>query len=118
MKGKFDEVVQHLTPAHRDFFLKWEDLLTKEEKEGQKLRRELWTMVSTEREKVGRCFANVIIEEGSASEDTHNPKINRFRYTFIKENPGPNFSFLDSQLTVGEPVVVSDEQGHFVSSDI
>ncbi|KAL7622387.1 DNA replication endonuclease-helicase Dna2 [Parahypoxylon ruwenzoriense] len=113
MKNKFDEVVGHLTPAHQEFFLKWEDLLTKEEKESQKLRRELWTMVSTEREKAGRCFANVIIEEGSASEDTHNPRINRFRYTFIKENPAPGFSFLDSQLAVGEPIVVSDENGHF-----
>lgn len=113
MKSKFDEVVQHLTPTHQEFFLKWEDLLTKEEKESQKLRRELWTMVSTEREKVGRCFANVIIEEGSAAEDVHNPKINRFRYTFLKENPPSGFSFLDSQLAVGEPIVISDEKGHF-----
>ena len=109
----FDELVKHLTPAHREFFLKWEDLLTKEEKETQKLRRELWTMVSTEREKLGRCFANVVIEEGSASEATNQTKINRFSYTFVKENPAPGFSFLDSQLTVGEPIVVSDEQGHF-----
>ncbi|KAK3292585.1 DNA replication factor Dna2-domain-containing protein [Chaetomium fimeti] len=110
---KFDEVVKHLTPTHREFFLKWEDLLTKEEKESQKLRRELWTMVSTEREKVGRCFANVIIEEGSASEDKQQLKINRFSYTFMKGNSAPGFSFLDSQLVVGEPIVVSDEQGHF-----
>ncbi|KAL2144855.1 hypothetical protein VTI28DRAFT_8415 [Corynascus sepedonium] len=109
---KFEEVVRHLTPTHQEFFLKWEDLLTKEEKESQKLRRELWTMVSTEREKLGRCFANVIIE-GSASEDTQTAKINRFSYTFTKENPASGFSFLDSQLSVGEPIVVSDEQGHF-----
>lgn len=113
MKAKFDEVVRHLTPTHQEFFLKWEELLTKEEKESQKLRRELWTMVSTEREKVGRCFANVVIEEGSAFEDARNPRINRFQYTFVKENPASNFSFLDSQLAVGEPIVVSDEQGHF-----
>ncbi|KAK4242778.1 hypothetical protein C8A03DRAFT_11057 [Achaetomium macrosporum] len=113
LNEKFDELIKHLTPTHRDFFLKWEDLLTKEEKETQKLRRELWTMVSTEREKLGRCFANVIIQEGSAHEDKHQAKINRFSYTFVKENPAPGFSFLDSQLTVGEPIVVSDEQGHF-----
>ncbi|GAB1315955.1 DNA replication endonuclease-helicase Dna2 [Madurella fahalii] len=113
LNEKFDEVVKHLTPTHREFFLKWEDLLTKEEKESQKLRRELWTMVSTEREKLGRCFANVIIEEGSASEDRNQAKINRFSYTFVKENPAPGFSFLDSQLAVGEPIVISDEQGHF-----
>lgn len=113
LKEKFEDLVQHLTPTHKEFFLKWEDLLTKEEKESQKLRRELWTMLSVEREKVGRCFANVIIEEGSASEDLHTQKINRFQYTFIKEYSAPGFSFLDSQLAVGEPIVVSDEQGHF-----
>lgn len=113
VKDKFDQVVQHLTLKHKQFFLKWEDLLTKEEKESQKLRRELWTMLSVEREKVGRCFANVIIEEGSASEDLHTQKINRFHYTFIKQDPAPGFSFMESQLAVGEPIVVSDEQGHF-----
>jgi DNA replication ATP-dependent helicase Dna2 len=65
-------------------------------------------MVSTEREKLGRCFANVIIEEGSASEEKHQAKINRFSYTFLKENPAPGFSFLESQLAVGEPIVISD----------
>ncbi|KAI0403279.1 Dna2-domain-containing protein [Xylaria palmicola] len=113
VKGKFDEVVQHLTPTHQEFFLKWEDLLTKEERESQKLRRELWTMASTEREKVGRCFANVVIEEGSAFEESDSPKINRYRYSFVKENASSTFSFLDSQLVVGEPIVISDETGHF-----
>jgi DNA replication ATP-dependent helicase Dna2 len=110
---QFDEAVKHLSPAHQQFFLKWENLLTKEEKESQKLKRELWTMVSSEREKVGRCFADVIIEEGSSSVDAGNSRINRYHYTFIKRCPKPDFSFLESQLTVGEPVVVSDEQGHF-----
>lgn len=113
LQEKFDEVVKHMTPVHKEFFLKWEDLLTKEEKESQKLRRELWTMLSVEREKVGRCFADVIIEEGSASEDAHSQKINRFHYAFVKEDAAPGFSFVDSQIAVGEPIVVSDEQGHF-----
>jgi len=113
MDAKFDEVVKHLTPKHREFFLKWDGLLTKEEKECLKFRRELWTMLSTEREKLGRCFSNVIIEPGSAYEDDNNPKINRYKYTLIKQTPKQNFSFLDSQLMVGEPIVISDEKGHF-----
>ncbi|EJT80623.1 DNA replication ATP-dependent helicase dna2 [Gaeumannomyces tritici R3-111a-1] len=113
MEAKFDEVVKHLSTTHKEFFLKWEDLLTKEERESQKLRRELWTMLSSEREKLGRCFGNVVIEPGSAVEDKDTPKINRFQYTFVKDNAGPAFSFLESQLAVGEPIVVSDEQGHF-----
>ncbi|CAF3631406.1 hypothetical protein QX201_012948 [Fusarium graminearum] len=113
MHEKFDELVKHLTPHHQQFFIKWENLLTKEEKESQKTKRELWTMTSVEREKKSRCFADVIIEEGSASVDTDNPKINRYHYTFIKRNPITGFSFLESELTVGEPIVVSDEDGHF-----
>lgn len=113
MKAKFDEVVKHLTPKHKEFFLKWDDLLTKEEKESLKFRRELWTMLSSEREKLGRCFSNVIIEPGSAYEELNNPKINRYRYTLVKPDPLPGFSFLDSQITIGEPIVISDEKGHF-----
>lgn len=113
MNEKFDELVKHLTPDHKEFFVKWENLLTKEEKESQKTKRELWTMTSAEREKKSRCFGDVIIEEGSASVDTDNPKINRFHYTFVKQNHPAGFSFLESELTVGEPIVVSDEEGHF-----
>ena len=54
MKEKFDELVKHLTPQHRDFFIKWENLLTKEEKESKKTKRELWTMTSVE---PGACRA-------------------------------------------------------------
>ena len=113
MNEKFDELVSHLEPIHQDFFKKWDDLLTKEEADVLKFRRELWTMLSSEREKVGRCFGNVVIEPGSAIELTDAPKINRFHYTFVKQKASPTFSFTDSQITIGEPIVISDEQGHF-----
>lgn len=113
MNEKFDEVIKHLTPTHRDFFIKWENLLTSEEKESQKTKRELWTMTSSERENKSRCFADVIIEEGSASVDTDNPRINRYHYSFVKRDPPSGFSFVGSELTVGEPIVVSDEDGHY-----
>ena len=113
MKEKFDEVIQHLKPVHQEFFKKWDHLLTKEETDVFKFRRELWTMLSSEREKVGRCFAHVVIEPGSEAELTDAPKINRFKYTFIKQNPPSAFSFAESQITVGEPIVISDEKGHF-----
>lgn len=70
-------------------------------------------MLSSEREKLGRCFSNVIIEPGSAYEDKNNQKINRYRYTMIKPSTQEKFSFLDSQIMVGEPIVISDEKGHF-----
>lgn len=112
-KERFDEMVQDLKPSDQEFLKKWDDLLTKEESDMMKFRRELWTMLSTEREKLGRCFSNVVLEPGSGHEEKNGQKINRYSYTFIKPHPKPGFSFTESQLLVGEPVVVSDEQGHF-----
>lgn len=113
MGDKFNDVVGHLNLKHQQFFSKWDSLLTKEEKDIVKFRRELWTMGSSEREKAGRCFSEVTIESGSYHEDMEASKINRFNYTFVKKNSNPAFRFTESQLTLGEPIVVSDEKGHF-----
>ncbi|KAK4943855.1 DNA replication endonuclease-helicase Dna2 [Elasticomyces elasticus] len=110
---RFTEVVDHLSPAHQVFFKKWDELLTKEERDTMKFRRELWTMLGSERESVGRCFSEVIIQPGSAFENPESTKINRFEYIFVKHKPRPGFSFTESQITIGEPIVISDEQGHF-----
>jgi DNA replication ATP-dependent helicase Dna2 len=110
---KFEEVVGHLKPQHAEFFKKWDSLLTKEEKDMMKFRRELWTMLSKEREALGRCFGEVILEPGYSYEDESAPKINRYQYTFVKAKPLPGFSFTESQITMGEPIVISDEKGHF-----
>ncbi|OAP60752.1 DNA replication ATP-dependent helicase Dna2 [Fonsecaea erecta] len=110
---KFNEVVGHLSPAHQSFFKKWDELLTKEERDTMKFRRELWTMLGSEREALGRCFSEVVIQPGSALENLEGSKINRFEYTFTKHLHRPGFSFRDSQITTGEPIVISDEKGHF-----
>ena len=112
LKERFNELMSHLSPLHQEFFTRWDNLLTKEETDLLKYRRELWTMSSLEREKVGRCFADLAIVEGSAVELKDSPKINRFKYSLKKGN-SPYFSFTDSQITVGEPIVISDERGHF-----
>lgn len=112
-KERYDELVKPLKPSDQEFMKKWDTLLTKEESDMMKFRRELWTMLSTEREKLGRCFSNVILEAGSGYEEKNGQKINRYNYTFLKQHPKSGFSFTESQLIVGEPIVVSDEQGHF-----
>jgi DNA replication ATP-dependent helicase Dna2 len=113
LSEKFEEAVRHLRPVHQTFFQKWDELLTKEERDAMKFRRELWTMLSDEREALGRCFGSIYLEPGSAVESPDGPKINRYQYTFLKHMPRLGFSFAESQLTVGEPIVVSDENGHF-----
>jgi DNA replication ATP-dependent helicase Dna2 len=112
-KDQFKQLVKHLKPSDQSFFQKWDALLTKEEKEMMKFRRELWTMLSEEREKFGRCFSKVIIEPGTAVANEETSKINRYQYTFIKQTVAPKFSFAESQINVGEPIVISDEEGHF-----
>lgn len=109
----FDAATAHLNQGDRDFFSKWDELLTKEEGNLVKFRRELWTLLSNEREDLGRCFGDVVIDPRSVSEEKSGSKINRYRYTFVKRKVVPNFSFAESQISVGEPIVVSDEKGHF-----
>ncbi|KAL9126580.1 MAG: hypothetical protein Q9217_004394 [Psora testacea] len=113
MGEKFDDLVKHLKPRHQEFFSKWDDLLTKEEKDIVKFRRELWTMQSDEREKVGRCFGGLVIDPCSFHEEEDTSKINRFRYNFVRQMPVAGFDFTASQITLGEPIVISDEKGHF-----
>lgn len=109
----FEAAVGHLNHGDRDFFRKWDELLTKEEGNLVKFRRELWTSLSSERESLGRCFGNVVIDPKSACKERNGTKINRYRYTFVKRQASPNFSFAESQISVGEPIVISDEKGHF-----
>jgi DNA replication ATP-dependent helicase Dna2 len=109
----FQDLVAALKPVHQQFFQKWDHLLTKEESEMMKFRRELWTMLSAERQLLNRCFAHVIIDPKSVVEQPSAGKINRFQYTFVKQKHEVGFSFAESQIIVGEPIVVSDELGHF-----
>ncbi|OQE20661.1 hypothetical protein PENFLA_c016G02506 [Penicillium flavigenum] len=109
----FDAAVGHLNNGDRDFFRKWDELLTKEESNLVKFRRELWTLLSSEREALGRCFGDVVIDPNSVYEENTGTKINRYHYTFVKRQASPGFSFAESQITVGEPIVISDEKGHF-----
>ncbi|KAA8893185.1 DNA replication factor Dna2-domain-containing protein [Sphaerosporella brunnea] len=108
----FQDETSHLNEKHKAFFKHWDTLLSKEEKDTVKLRRELWSMTSPEREAAGRCFGKLVIVPEFIAVDQSNPKINRYTYSFRKAAPPADFSFLESQINEGDPVVVSDEKGH------
>lgn len=112
--------------ALRTWFSKWDKLLTFEESESSRFRKELWTMASSEREESGRCFGNLVVAQDLTSTaaavassvvdgiEGSGGKINRFTYVFSRAQAKPGASFAEgSQLTVGEPVVVSSEQGQW-----
>ncbi|RMY76547.1 hypothetical protein D0863_01865 [Hortaea werneckii] len=129
------EAVGHLALSAKDqvdatryqsWFSKWDRLLTFEESQMSVLRKELWTMSSAEREKAGRCFGNLVLEHDPASTasnrtqthvdgiDGSGGKINRYTYVFKRAVPKSAASFAEgTQLNVGEPVVVSSEEGQW-----
>ena len=131
----WQEVVGHLqliakdqtqAQALRVWFSKWDRLLTFEEGDLSKLRHELWTMASEEREAVGRCFGNLTIAQDTTLEAPSTlsaivdgvggsgGRINRFTYVFARSKPSPYPSFTEgTHLVAGEPVVVSSEQGQW-----
>ena len=78
-----------------------------------RFRKELWTLTSFEREIKGRCFGDLVIVPESVTVAEEGSKINRFAYTLKKSSKSLSASFLDSQIGVGEPIVISDEIGHF-----
>ncbi|KAF8634708.1 hypothetical protein AX15_000763 [Amanita polypyramis BW_CC] len=52
----------HLTKVHCEFFKKWEGLLSYEERDVIRFKKELWTLRAEERERKGRCFAGMILD--------------------------------------------------------
>lgn len=57
----FDRHTSHLTETHIAFFKHWDSLLSLEEADTVKHRREMWTMTAPAREKAGRCYANMVL---------------------------------------------------------
>ena len=131
----WQEAVGHLHLSAKDkaeadtsrrWFTKWDRLLTFEESDLSRLGKELWTMDSVEREDVGRCFGSLMISQDLTSTaapatsslvdgiEGNRGKISRFAYVFVRSHAKTGRSFAEgTQLTVGEPVVVSSENGQW-----
>lgn len=52
----------HLKQSQLEFFKKWEHLISLEEKDIHRFKKELWTMGAKEREEKGRCFAGMVFD--------------------------------------------------------
>ncbi|KAI1798471.1 Dna2-domain-containing protein [Ganoderma leucocontextum] len=106
----------HLTPSQAAFFKKWEALISLEEKDLVRFRRELWTMTAPEREEKGRCFSDMVLDLLYRPPDVMKPtsqkegKIHRLTYRFVKAQSG-GASLLSGHTGLGDAVVVSVEPG-------
>ena len=108
-----DEIYQsktsHLTPTQSQFFAKWERLISLEERDMDRFKREIWTMTASQRQAIGRCFANMVIDRKYfPSGDVVNSKIHRFTYRLTRP-PDSQESLLGGHIAVGDPILVSQE---------
>lgn len=51
---QFEDKTGHLTREQSEFFRKWEKLISLEEQELVRFKKEIWTMCAEERMKLGR----------------------------------------------------------------
>ncbi|UZJ51361.1 hypothetical protein CBS101457_000681 [Exobasidium rhododendri] len=122
----YNDKVQHLTPRHAEFFSKWERLLSLEEDDIVRFRRELWTMTAQAREASGRCLADMVltkeVKKPMRDEEKRSRTLSgmndRIVYHFCKADQAVNSS-LGEHFSVGDLVTISLEpniysiaQGH------
>ncbi|KAK0450380.1 DNA replication factor Dna2-domain-containing protein, partial [Desarmillaria tabescens] len=104
----------HLFPSHSAFFKQWEHLISLEESDLGRFKKELWTMGASERETKGRCFSSMVIDRTycppSQSQASRETKIHQYTYKFLRSSgyKTPS-SFLNGFLNVGDAVTISVE---------
>jgi DNA replication ATP-dependent helicase Dna2 len=75
-----------------------------------RFKKELWTLDAGERETLGRCFAEMILDTSSAPEESAHAgasKIHRFTYRFYRHKDTSAESLLNGHMNVGDAVTVS-----------
>ncbi|CAI1768670.1 hypothetical protein SEUBUCD646_0O03300 [Saccharomyces eubayanus] len=114
IEGEFDTLTEHLLPnltIYKDFFTKYNDLITKEESSITCINKELFLLDGFTREsRSGRCLSNLVVLEMI----DHEEKEGTYLYCFQRHGKDNDTqSMLSSQITVNDFVIISDEEGHF-----
>ncbi|KAH9822500.1 DNA replication factor Dna2-domain-containing protein [Melampsora americana] len=121
LQSIYREKTEHITPNHSTFFTKWESLISLEERELGKFKKEIWELTAEKRQAKGRAFANMEIDE--AFDDVRWLKTakrsNTIHRLYLFQSPRkrrasgaqvvPTQSLLSGQMGVGDPVVISIE---------
>ncbi|KAJ6585002.1 DNA replication factor Dna2-domain-containing protein [Mycena capillaripes] len=103
----YDLKTGHITPSQAAFFKQWEALLSLEEQDAVRFKKELWTMGASEREAKGRCFSAMLLDTSYSPESTlKSSKIHQFTYRFFRPS---STSLLNGHISVGDPITVSVE---------
>lgn len=117
----------HLSPHQLAFFKDWERLISIEEHDMVRFRKELWTVGAREREQKGRCFANMMLKSTPTtsmpslqsfkreSDRTRRARgIHQFTYSFCRRKAGSvdssdaaDDTLLSGHLGVGDAIAIS-----------
>ena len=123
----FDDKTSHIQSHHIEFFKRYTRLINLEESEMNSFKKEIWSMSSKRREnEFKRCFSRMkLVNNDSIHSSTTDSSlktantpntinvdsISAFKLEFKRENDTLG-SLLDSQIMVGDPIVISSEKGH------
>ncbi|KAI6101441.1 Dna2-domain-containing protein [Pisolithus croceorrhizus] len=112
--GVYELKTSHLTSCQAEFFKQWEALITLEEQDAVRFKKELWTINAQEREEKGRCFGSMVMDPSFVSSlASGTSKIHRYTYRFVRARGGlaaENYSsLLNGHMTLGDAVSVSVE---------
>ena len=106
----YAEKTGHLSQPHADFFKTWERLIALEERDMMRFKKELWTLSAGERDILGRCFADMVLDTSPITEGPINAgasKIHKFTYRFRRRVGVGAESLLNGHMNVGDAVTVS-----------
>lgn len=106
----YDLKTSHLKPSHLSFFKQWEKLISLEEQDAIRFKKELWCMTAQEREDRGRCFSSMIIDASfQPSKVLSGGKIHQYTYRFVRASAAQDVSFLNGHMSCGDAITVSVE---------
>lgn len=115
----YDAKTAHLTPERSAFFKTWENLLSLEEQDMIRFRKELWTMTAERREKTGRCFGNMALAAYEHQSGAGVTAVQRHTYRFVRASlpktqasggvVDRDESLLNGHIAKGDAVTISIE---------
>ncbi|KAI9606715.1 hypothetical protein H4Q26_006252 [Puccinia striiformis f. sp. tritici PST-130] len=121
LRELYQRKTHHLTPVHTEFFRRWEALVSHEEKELGKMKKQIWSMSADERERTGNALANIVIDHTfDINDGSYDPtalsKIHRHTYRLKRAQAGAHpaidedkSSLLSGHIGKHDPIVISIE---------
>ncbi|KAG1738190.1 AAA domain-containing protein [Suillus lakei] len=88
----------------------WEELISLEEQDATRFRKELWCMAAQEREDKGRCFSSMVIDASfQPGKIPNSGKIHQYTYCFVRASTVHGVSFLNGHMSRGDAITISVE---------